>query len=69
LSSISEIVMARIHHDAVMASFCSMITGTSRMTSTPKASVLMPESMGTKSSANEATMARRLCQPDFSNSS
>ncbi len=58
-------VIAKIHHDAVMASFCSMTTGTSKITSTPKASVVIPDSIGTNSSANAATMARRLFQPLF----
>ena len=37
----------------MMASFCSITMGTSMTTSTPKASVRMPEKVGTKSSAND----------------
>ena len=55
-------MIARIHHDATIASFRSITIGTSMMTSTPKASVRMPENVGTKSSANAATMALRWSQ-------
>ncbi len=54
--------MARIHHEATMASFRSITMGTSMMTSTPNASVMMPENVGTKSSANAPTMALRWSQ-------
>ena len=46
--------------DAEIAIFWRMTTGTITMTSIPNESVMIPLSVGTKSSANAATMARSL---------
>ena len=63
--SSSLTMIARIHTAALMASFCKSTIGTSSMTSRPSASVRIPESVGTNSSAKEAMMAGSFCQLAF----
>ena len=50
-------MIAAIQKLAVIASFCRNTTGTSRMTSTPNASVRIPDSDGTNNSENDDRMA------------
>ncbi len=50
-------MIAAIQKLAVIASFCRNSTGTSRITSTPNASVNIPESDGTNSSENDDKIA------------
>ena len=69
LSSSSATVIARIHQEATSARLKSIRIGTRMMTSTPSASVAMPEKVGTKSSANDATIASRWFHLCRSNSS
>ncbi len=61
-STSSETTIAATQIDAEIAIRCRITTGISTITSMPSASVMMPESVGSNSSANAATIACVLFQ-------
>ena len=58
----SESTIAATQIDAEIAIRCRITTGISTITNMPSASVMIPDSVGSNSSANAATMACTLLQ-------